>query len=155
MFDDCNSVFNSICAMKMKLFRGAVSFPTTPRSSITFNCFKLNLNTHHRQMQFDSSIVSWPIFAGNVAHAHAPYSAAASKAGIVRRGAFVIVVPSALVTTFDKSKSLVINQEQCSLGLAPVMAAFIQVLLHIQSLMGVECNYVCRCTAVTAIACSK
>jgi hypothetical protein len=118
-------------------------------------CFKLNLNTHHRQMQFDSSIVSWPIFAGNVAHAHAPYSAADSKAGIVRRGAFVIVVPSALVTTFDKSKSVVINQEHCSLGLAPVMAAFIQVLLHIQSLMGVECNYACRCTAVTAIACSK
>ena len=132
-----------------------VSDNSKVQHNIQGKCFKLNLNTHRRQMRFDSSIVSWPIFAGNVAHAHAPYSAADSKTGIVCRGAFVIVVPSALVTTFDKSKSVVINQEQCSLGLAPVMAAFIQVLLHIQSLMGVECNYACRCTAVTAIACSK
>jgi hypothetical protein len=53
-----------------------------------------------------------------------------SHAGLTFRGAFVIVISDELVTDFDKSMDDVDRRKRentISLGLAPVMAAFIQV----------------------------
>jgi hypothetical protein len=56
------------------------------------------------------------------------WGASASDAVIVFRGAFVVVISSELLTDFDQCKKDVdSNKKTHSFGLAPVMAAFIQV----------------------------
>jgi hypothetical protein len=67
----------------------------------------------------------------------------AADVGVVFRGAFVVVVASELVTdfdtktdtkSFDKGANAQITQES-SFGLAPVMAAFIQVLFDFSAFL--------------------
>lgn len=82
------------------------------------------------------------------------------------RGAFVVVVARELVTDFDTktdrtdfgtthdTKSWQSTQES-SFGLAPVMAAFIQVLFDFSAFLARKLSLVCRCTAVTATVFSK
>ncbi len=69
----------------------------------------------------------------------------AADVGIVFRGAFVVVVASALVTNFDAHTHTVFDNDsskestqESSLGLAPVMAAFIQVLFDFTVILGVK-----------------
>ena len=71
----------------------------------------------------------------------------AADVGVVFRGAFVVVVASALVTNFDAHTHTVFDNDsskestqESSLGLAPVMAAFIQVLFDFSAFL-VKANF--------------
>ena len=70
--------------------------------------------------------MSWRHFGGEFFS----FQIVISHAGLCFRGAFVIVVADELVTDFDKSMDDVDRRKRentITLGLAPVMAAFIQV----------------------------
>jgi hypothetical protein len=74
----------------------------------------------------------------------------AADVGIVFRGAFVVVVARALVTITDTKTKTEFNKgargqstQESSLGLAPVMAAFIQVLFHFTVFLASKAEFLC------------